>query len=73
VLRYEGISSRQVVALGLLPPGDESWTPGVNVVDLGGGVFNAFAAFSAVARADIGFARCMALALQSLNDFGLSE
>ena len=72
VLHYEGITAFQVVGLDLLLPGDDSWTPGANVVDLGDGRFNAFAAFAVIARADIGFTRFMALLLQALDDADLS-
>lgn len=58
--------------MDLLLPSDESWTAGANVVDLGDGGFNVFASFAVIARADLGFGRCMALALKALDDDDLS-
>jgi hypothetical protein len=73
VLNYEDITLAQVVALDLLLPSDESWTPGANVVDVGDGRFNVFAAFTVIARADVGFARFMERALRPLGDGELSR
>lgn len=72
VLTYEGITAAQVVALDLLLPRDDSWTPGANVVSVDDGRFNVFAAFAVIALADLGFGRCMSLALKALDDDDLS-
>ena len=72
VLHYEGITALQVVALDLLLLGDDSWAPGANVVALGDGRFNVFAAFAVIARADDGFDCRMQRMLRPIDDSDLS-
>lgn len=72
VLHDESITAAQVAALDLLLPDDDSWTPGPNVVRVGDGAFEVFAAFLVIARADVGFAVFMERALALLDDAELS-